>query len=132
MTTSHDITSSPAPLPANPILVAGRRLIRSRSLSRVQAIVGTVAGIASITAATVSLIQFARPANSGELVAVVQAAGTRQGVPDATVEVLTTQNAVVATLTPDASGRVDQQLKEGTYVVRVSHPRYAAEVRRIQ
>ncbi len=63
---------------------------------------------------------------------IVQAAGSRRSVTDATIEVLTTQNALVATLTPDSTGRVTQELKEGVYVVRVSHPRYAAEVRRVQ
>jgi len=37
----------------------------------------------------------------------------------------------VATLTPDSTGRVTQELLEGVYVVRVSHPRYAPEVRRV-
>jgi hypothetical protein len=98
----------------------------------VQTVVGTLAGIATITGAAFSLVQSARPANTGDLVAIVQAAGTRLSVPDAMVEVLTTQNALVATLTPDATGRAVQELREGIYVVRVSHPRYAAEVRRIQ
>ncbi len=102
------------------------------SLSRVQAVIGTLAGVATIAGAAFSLVQFARPANTGDLVAIVQAAASRRSVPDATIEVLTTQNAIVATLTPDATGRVTQQLTEGVYVVRVSHPRYAAEVRRVQ
>jgi hypothetical protein len=75
------------------------------SLSRVQALVGLLAGIVSIAGAVFSLVQFARPANTGNVVAIVQAAGSRQGVTDATVEVLTTQNAIVATLTPDSTGR---------------------------
>ena len=45
---------------------------------------------------------------------------------------LTPQNALVATLTPDATGRATHELKEGIYVVRVSHPKYAADVRRVQ
>ena len=40
----------------------------------------------------------------GELVATVQEAGTHRGVSDATIEVLTTQNDIVATMTPDATG----------------------------
>jgi hypothetical protein len=102
------------------------------SLSKVQAIVGTLAGIVSISGAALSLIQYAHPVNTGDLVVIIQAAGTRQSVTDATVEVLTTQNALIATLTPDATGRAMQELQEGVYAVRVSHPRYAAEVRRIQ
>src|SRR4029077_4372026 len=102
------------------------------SLSRVQAVVGTLAGIASGPGAAFSGGQFAGPANTGELVAAVQAAGSHRSVTDATIEVLTTQNVIVATLTPDSTGRVTQELTEGVYVVRVSHPRYAADVRRVQ
>jgi Carboxypeptidase regulatory-like domain len=102
------------------------------SFSHLQAVVGTLAGIATIAGAGFSLAQFARPANTGDLVTIVQAAGSRRSVTDATIEVLTTQNAIVATLTSDSTGRVTQELTEGVYVVRVSHPRYAAEVRRVQ
>jgi hypothetical protein len=110
---------------------AARSLIGGRSLSRFQAVVGTLAGITSIAGAAVSAVQYARPANTGDLVTIVQAAGSRASVTDATIEVLTTQDALVATLTPDASGRVTHELTEGVYVVRVSHPRYAPEVRRV-
>jgi hypothetical protein len=102
------------------------------SVSRVQSVVGLLAGIASITGGVFSLVQLARPANTGDLVTIVQAEGSRRGVTDATVEVLTSQNAIVATLTADSAGRAAQELTEGVYVVRVSHPRYAAEVRRVQ
>jgi hypothetical protein len=102
------------------------------SLSRCQAVVGVLAGITSITGAVFSLVPVARPANTGDLVTIVQAAGSRGSVTDATVEVLTAQNAIVATLRPDSTGRVTQELTEGVYVVRVTHPRYVAEVRRVQ
>jgi hypothetical protein len=111
---------------------ATRRLVHGVSLSRVQTLVATLAGIVSVSGAVWSVIDFARGGNTGELVAVVQAAGSHRGIPDATVEVLNAQDALVATLTPDATGRATQELKQGEYVVRVSHPRYAAEARRIQ
>jgi hypothetical protein len=101
-------------------------------LSRFQAVVGTLAGILSIIGAAFSLVEFARPANTGELVAIVQAADSRGSVSDAIIEVLTTQNAIVATLTPDSTGQATKELREGVYVVRVRHPRYAADVHRIQ
>jgi hypothetical protein len=101
------------------------------SLSRFQAIVGTLAGITSITGAAYSVVQFAPP-NTGDLVTIVHAADSRGSVTDATIEVLNSQNAIVATLTPDPTGRVTQPLAEGVYVVRVSHPRFASEVRRVQ
>jgi hypothetical protein len=63
---------------------------------------------------------------------VVQEAGSHRAVTDAAVEVLTTDNALVASLAPDTSGRATQALREGAYIVRVSHPRYGSEVRHIQ
>ena len=123
--------TSPTPSPRKSTWAAWGFML-GLSLSRFQAVVGTLAGIVSIIGAAFSLVQFARPATTGDLVTIVQAAGSRGSVTDATIEVLTTQNAIVATLTPDSTGRVTQELTEGVYVVRVSHPRYAAEVRRVQ
>ncbi len=125
------LTPAP-PSPWQSTSAAWKRVMGGLSLSRFQAVVGTLAGIASLTGAALSVVQFARPANTGDLVTVVEAAGSFRSVSDATVEVLTDQNAIVATLTPDSRGRVMQELPEGVYVVRVSHPRYAAQVRRVQ
>ncbi len=129
---TEETPTSPPPAAPTPIRAIVNGFVRSLSLSRVQSVVATLAGIASVTGAAFSLVQFARPGNTGELVAIVSAAGSERRVTDATVEVLTTDNALVATLTPDSAGRVTQELREGSYVVRVSHPRYAADVRRIQ
>jgi Carboxypeptidase regulatory-like domain len=123
-------SSTPATRPTAPAPRSG--LVAGLSLSQVQAMVGTLAGLASIIGVAFSLLQVTRPANTGELVTIVQAAGSTTRVAGATIEVLNTQDALVATLTPDATGRAAQELKEGVYVVRVSHPRYAAEARRIQ
>jgi len=109
-----------------------KRVTGGVSLSRVQAIVGTLAGVISIAGAAFSISPLAQASTTGEFVATVQEAGSHRPVSDATIEVLTTQNDIVATLTPDVNGRATQDLKEGVYVVRVSHPRYAAEVRRVQ
>ena len=129
---ADEALTSPTPAAPKSAWAACKAVVLGLSLSRVQAVVGTLAGIASVTGAAFSLVQFARPANTGELVAIVRDAGSRRSVTDATIEVLTTENAIVATLTPDSTGRAMQDLREGVYVVRVSHPRYAAEVRRIQ
>ncbi len=123
---------SATPSTPEPRWVTCRKFILGLTLPRFQAIVGTMAAICSVAGAAYSLVEFARPAKTGELVAVVQAAGSRRSVSDATIEVLTTQNAIVATLTPDATGRATKELTEGVYIVRVSHPRYAANERRIQ
>jgi len=109
-----------------------QRIRFASSLSRIQAIVGTVAGVVSIAGAVFSVTPFARSVNTGELVATVQDAASHRIVADATIEVLTTQSDVVATMSPDSSGRATRTLKEGIYVVRVSHPRYAPETHRVQ
>ena len=111
---------------------AWKCVVGTPSFSRVQGFIGTLAGIVSIAGALFSVVQFFRPTNTGELVTVVQEAGSHRAVTDAAVEVLGADNALVATLTPDAAGRAVRALREGAYVVRVSHPRYAAEERHIR
>jgi hypothetical protein len=100
------------------------------SISKVQTLVGLAAGILSITGA---LAAFLRPVpNKGELVVVVEDAKTQEIISDATIEILTPQDAVTATLKPSASGKASCTLDEGHYRVRVQHPRYAATVREVQ
>ena len=130
--TTDETVPPPAPAAPPSRWLWWNRVTGGASLSRVQAIVGTVAGIISIGGAVFSISPFAQTSNTGELVATVQEAGSHHSVSDATIQVLTTQDDLVATLTPDASGRATQDLREGVYVVRISHPRYAAEVRRVQ
>ena len=102
------------------------------SLSRFQAIVGLLAGLVSVTGAVLSVPQFFKPApGMGEIAAVVQEAKSEKAVADATIEILTPQNALVSTLTPNSLGQVRHTLREGPYRVRVSHPRFTAEVRQI-
>jgi len=102
------------------------------SFSHVQAVVGTLAGIVSVAGAVFSIVQFVRPIKTGELVAVVQEASSHRAVADAAVEVMTADRALVATMTADTAGRATHALHEGIYVVRVTHPRYAAEERQVQ
>jgi hypothetical protein len=100
------------------------------TLTRVQTIVGLTAGLLSIA---FSMDAWLRPAsNKAELVAVVQDGKTEEAVSNATVEVLTLQDAVISTLKPDWSGKARFALDEGHYRVRVSHPKYRSEVRDVQ
>jgi hypothetical protein len=100
------------------------------SLSRVQTMVGLTAGILSITGGLVAF--FRPPSDKGKLVAIVQDAKTEKAVSDATIEVLTPADVLVTTLTPNSSGEVRSTLDEGHYRLRVSHPRYAQEVREVR
>jgi hypothetical protein len=103
-------------------------------LSRIQGIVGLAAGLLSIAGFLFSAAQsYLRPApGSGELVAIVREAKSDRAVSDASIEILTTDNAIVTTVKPDASGAARYRLKEGPYRVRITHPRYAAELRQVQ
>lgn len=108
-----------------------RELVHAFSLSRIQSVVAILAGSATVFGAAVSLAHIAPTGRTGTLVAIVHAAGAPGSVVDATVEVLTPDNALVATLTPDAEGRVTQTLREGVYLVRVSQPRSTVDVHRV-
>ena len=127
-----DTLPSAPPSAAESIWATVKCVRGALTLSRVQPIIGTLAGVVSVAGAAFSVVDFARPADTGELVAIVQAADPGRSVSDATIEVFSTQNALVATLTPDLTGHATKALAEGVYVVRVRHPRYAADVQRIQ
>jgi len=104
------------------------------SLPRAHAIIGIIAGCISISLGLYSYLHLTKPAAPvvGEVVAIVQDARTGKPVPDATVEVLTLKDAVVTTLAPGAGGQSRGKLKEGTYRLRVTHPRFVAEARQVQ
>ena len=108
------------------------RLKGHLSLTRVQATLGIIAALLSIGGALYGYLKPGKPvaADKGEIVAIVE---DRSGKPvgDATVEVLTPKDALVTSLA-SAGGEAKRQLKEGTYRLRVTHPRYATEVRQIQ
>ncbi len=103
------------------------------TLSRFHAIVGIIAGFISISVGLYSYLHFSKPSPPviGQIVAVVHDARTGKPVTDATVEILTLKDAVVTTLTPGAEGQARGSLKEGTYRLRVTHPRFAAETRQV-
>jgi hypothetical protein len=117
---------------------AVRRLIAALraqlTLSRFHAVVGIIAGFVSIGVGLYSYLHFAKPAAPviGEIVAIVQDARTGSPVPDATVEILTLKDSVVTTMMPGSGGVARGTLKEGTYRLRVVHPRYVAETRQVQ
>jgi Carboxypeptidase regulatory-like domain len=101
------------------------------SLSRVQALLGLIAALLSIGGALYGYLRPGRAANTGDVVAIVQEARSGKAVTDATVEILTPKDALVTTLAA-ASGEARSQMKEGPYRLRVTHPRFAPEVRQIQ
>jgi hypothetical protein len=109
--------------------------VRARAtLPRAHSIIGIIAGCLSITLGLYSYLHLGKSAVpiTGDVVAIVQDARTGRPVPDATVEVLTLKDAVVTTLAPGTNGQARGKLKEGTYRLRVTHPRFGAETRQVQ
>ena len=110
-------------------------LIRSHlTLSRAQAALGLVAATLSIGGSVYAYFWAqTKPMapTGGALIAIVQEARTGGPLPDATVEVLTLQDAVVTTLVAQAEGRAQGNLPQGTYRLRASHPRCAPETRQV-
>ena len=122
----------PAPVPAErPGLLI--RLRAHLSLSRVQATLGIIAALLSIGGFLYGYLRPGKavPADQGEIVAFVQEAKSGKPVADATVELLTPKDALVTSL-PSTGGEGRRHIKEGMYRLRVTHPRYATEVRQIQ
>ncbi|HEY3067452.1 MAG TPA: hypothetical protein VGL09_16790 [Methylomirabilota bacterium] len=104
------------------------------SLSKFQAVVGLITGLLSIGGAILAIPQFFSPMRApamGEVVAVVQEAKSHKAITDARIEILTPQNVLVTTVTPNYYGKARHALDEGLYRIRASHPRYAAEVRQV-
>ena len=107
------------------------RTLRKR-ISRVQAVVGIAAGLVSVGGFVYSFLAVS-PSRvvTGNLVTVVQDARSKKPLADVTLEILTEQDAVVTTLSLPAEGRAQHSLKEGGYKLRVSHPRFATETRKV-
>ena len=109
--------------------------VRTRvTLPRAHSIIGIIAGCLSITLGIYSYLHLGKPAVpvTGDVVAIVQDGRTGRPMSDATVEVLTLKDAVVTTLAPGANGQARGKLKEGTYRLRVTHPRFVVETRQVQ
>jgi len=109
--------------------------VRTRvTLPRAHSIIGIIAGCLSITLGIYSYLHLGKPAVpvTGDVVAIVQDGRTGRPMSDATVEVLTLKDAVVTTLAPGTNGQARGKLKEGTYRLRVTHPRFVAETRQVQ
>ena len=109
--------------------------VRNRvTLPRAHSIIGIIAGCLSITLGIYSYLHLGKPAVpvTGDVVAIVQDGRTGRPMSDATVEVLTLKDAVVTTLAPGTNGQARGKLKEGTYRLRVTHPRFVAETRQVQ
>ncbi len=104
-----------------------------RHLVHIQPAVAVLTGLVTLGGAAFSVIRYFAPAaDTGQIVAVIQEAKSGRALADATVEIRTPHDALVATLKPDSAGRLSYTLKEGTYDVRVSREGYATATNEVQ
>jgi len=108
-------------------------LRESVSMGRVQGVCATLAALVSIGGAFGYFVPFqATKTDRGEVLAIVQEARSGKPVADATVELLTLHDALVTMVPPAAgAGTAKAPMKEGTYRLRVMHPKYSTESRQI-
>ncbi len=62
----------------------------------------------------------------------VQDARSKKPVIDATIEILTLDNAIITTLTRRDQGYVLHSLRAGSYRLRVTHPDFTVQTRHVE
>src|SRR5262245_37214033 len=119
--------------PSGPSVGLLARAREHLSLTRVQAIFGILAALISIGGALYGYLRPSKPPvpHSGEIVATIRDAKSGKPIPDAAIELMT-QKDVLVTMLAAPGGEARRQTKEGTYRLRVTHPRYGTETRQIQ
>ena len=68
----------------------------------------------------------------GEVVALVQDSKTSKPIGDASIEIVTDAGPLLTTITSGADGRAHHKVKEGAYKLRVTHPRFGSETRKVR
>jgi hypothetical protein len=101
------------------------------SLAGVRTVVLLVAASLSISGYVYRYLRVASAPTHGELLTVVRDRG-RTPLSDAQVEVLSLENAPVASFAAADPPGGPRLLREGTYRLRVSHPNYVTETRLVQ
>jgi len=108
------------------------------SLSAVQAVVAIAAGLITVLGGTYTLslhfgtaLNFRAEPGTGRIVATLLEWPTDRPVSTATLEILTPKDELVTTLMSAADGQIRYSLKEGSYRLRVRHPRFDGENRSI-
>jgi hypothetical protein len=107
------------------------RLRGSISFAAVRTIVLLLAASLSIAGYAYRYVEFATTPTEGELLTVVRAAG---GAPlsDARIAVLTLADVPLTSFRAAAPAGGMRVLKEGTYRLRVTHPKFVTETRMVQ
>ena len=119
--------------PAAPTPAPWLTVVLRQPLSTVQTAVGILAGLLTIGGGFLSFsgLAGATATHQGEISAIVQDVRSSKPLPQATVEIFTSQDAIVTTASLE-DGRLARRLNEGRYRLRVTHPGFLPEVRHIE
>jgi len=99
----------------------------------VRTIIGFCAALISVGTFAYSFFGHSLPKSGyGELVTLVQDSKTSKPVGDATIEIVTDAGALLTTITSGSNGRAQHRVKEGAYKLRVTHPRFGSESRKVR
>ena len=130
-------TGEPSGAPPGPLArvraLLGRVPHLNVTLSAFSTIMGLITGVSSIVGALLAIPGYFQPApGRGQVMAVVVDAKTDKAVSNATLEILTPDNARVTTAGSNYFGKASSTLDEGQYRIRVTHPKFGAETRNVQ
>ena len=134
---STEVIDQPSGAPQGPLArvraLLGRVPHLNVTLSTFSTAVGLITGVSSIVGALLAIPGYFQPApGKGQVMAVVVDAKTDKAVSNATLEILTPNNALVTTAGSNYFGKVNSTLDEGQYRIRVTHPKFGAETRNVQ
>lgn len=102
-------------------------------MSRLRAIIGFAAALISVSTFAYSFLGQSLPKSGyGELVALVQDSKTSKPIGDASIEIVTDAGPLLTTITSGVDGRAHHKVKEGAYKLRVTHPRFGSETRKVR
>jgi hypothetical protein len=108
-------------------------VVVGKGFASLQSFVSLLAGLASLSGALYSAVQYVKPEpRTGEMLAVVRAAKMNKAPAGTTVEILTPQDTLVATLKPGDDGHARGVLDEGPYHLRATAPRFEPQTRDVQ
>jgi hypothetical protein len=131
MAADDTVRDTPPPGPPAEMRTLTQAMRDTVSLTRLQGVCATLAALVSIGGAFGYMVPLQIKNNRGEVLAIVQDRGGKP-VTGATVELLTLQDALVTTVPPaTGAGSAKTPTKEGTYRLRVMHPKYTTESRQI-
>jgi len=104
-----------------------------KGFASLQSVVSMLAGLASLSGALYSAMEYVKPApRTGEILVAVHSAKADKPPEGTTVEILTPTDTLIATLKPGDDGQARQVLDEGAYHLRATAPRFEAQTRDVR